>query len=250
VLALSDWLIGHGVTHVAIEHSAGAWEPIYEALKQAFTVLLINPAHVTDVKDIQWIADLLAYGLVQGQVITPAALQEAPRSSRRTRLTGVALGFIMLLAIYGVWTTGNRVDPKPPPPSVRWQQLQVEYQHPAGDPLTLPLPILERTPEGVPVEVTLESASASWLQFDRERLQVQGTPPITAGDQTYQLIVRAQAQDGDESRLQLSLTITGQPQLPPSTADALSAPSPDSPQPLSPDRPSDTAGPKRIWHSW
>jgi hypothetical protein len=256
MVVLSDWLAGHGVTHVAIEHSAGFWKPLYHTLQQAFTVLLINPAHVTDVKDIQWIADLLAYGLVQGQVITPSALQEAPHTPRRMRLAGLAALFITLLAIYGGWTIGSRVDSESPlaplPASVRWQQLQVHYQHPAGEPFTLPLPTLERTPEGVPVEVVLETpnALASWLQLDRERLQLQGTAPITAEEQTYQLIVRAQPEHGSESRLRLYLTITGQLQLPPSVTDAPSPPPPDSPQPLRPDPPPDTAGPRRIWHSW
>jgi hypothetical protein len=187
VVVLSDWLAGHGVTHVAMEHNDGSCKPFYLALWRAFTVLLINPAQVTDGKDMRRIADLLAHGLVQGQVITPSALQEAPQISRRERLSVVAALFIVILAIYGVWQTGNRMDLEPAlvpllPPSVRWQHLQVDYQHPAGEPLTLPLLTLERTPEGVNVAVMLEtsSARASWLQLDRERLEMRGTAPITA----------------------------------------------------------------------
>ena len=112
VVVLSNWLAGHGVTHVAIKPSAGSWKPLYQALQQAFTVRLIDPAHATDV-DIQRIADLLAYGLVQSQVITPSALQEAPPTSRRARLALVAVLCTVLLAIYGVWMTGSRVDPNP-----------------------------------------------------------------------------------------------------------------------------------------
>jgi hypothetical protein len=100
VVVLSNWLAGHAVTHVAIKHSAGAWKPLYQALQQAFTVLLIDPTHVTDVKDIQRIADLLAYGLVQGQVITPR-LFKASHTSRRARLAVVAVLFPVLLSIYG-----------------------------------------------------------------------------------------------------------------------------------------------------
>jgi hypothetical protein len=256
VIVLSNWLAGHGVTHVAIEHSARAWKPLYQALQQAFTVLLINPTHVTDAKDIQRIADLLAYGLVQGQVITPAILQEAPRSPRRRRLAVVAMLFVMLLSVYGVLSTGSRVHPKPSPvpspPSVRWQQLQMSYQYPAGKPFTLPLPTLERTPERVPVEVMLEtsSAGANWLQLDRERLLMQGTPPITAEGQTYQLVVRAKAEGGSESQLRLSLTITGQHHPPQSATDPLPFPLPRSPQQQRPDRPPATDGVMKLWHSW
>ena len=117
---------------------------------------------------------------------------------------------------------------------------------------TLPLPALERTPEKVPVKVMLEPsmATASWLQFDRERLQMQGTAPLTAAGQTYQLMVRAQAEHGSESRLQVALTITGQPQPPPSAADSPPPSPPPSPQPQSPDRPSDASGTMKIWHFW
>jgi len=256
VVVLSNWLAGHGVTHVAIKPSNGSWKPLHQALQQAFTVLLIDPVRATEV-DIQRIADLLAYGLVQSEVITPAALQEAPHIPRRTRLALVAVLFTVLLAIYGMWKTGSLVDPRLPStlaplPSVRWQQLQVNYQHSAGEPFTLPLPTLERTPEKVPFKVMLEPsvATSSWLPLDREQIQMQGTVPLTAVGQTYQLFVRAQAEHGNESRLQLSLTITGQPQPPLSGTDSPPPPPPLSPQPQGPDRPSDTPGTMKIWHFW
>jgi len=46
---------------VAIEPSAGL-DAAYHTLPAGLTVLRINPAHVTDVQDLQWSADLLAYG--------------------------------------------------------------------------------------------------------------------------------------------------------------------------------------------
>ena len=49
VVVLSNWLAGHGVTHVAIKPSAESWKPLYQALQQAFTVLLIDPAQATEV---------------------------------------------------------------------------------------------------------------------------------------------------------------------------------------------------------
>ena len=115
---LSNWLAGHGVTHVAIKPSAGSWKPLYRALQQAFTVLLIDPAHATEV-DIQRIADLLAYGLVQSQVITPSALQEAPhthphpstRSSAVIFLLAHQVGFI--LRMHGFLLSGQRIPDLP-----------------------------------------------------------------------------------------------------------------------------------------
>jgi hypothetical protein len=102
---------------------------------------------------------------------------------------------------------------QPPPHSVRWQPLRVSYRCPAGEPFVFPLPTLARTPEGMPVEVTLEASGdvPSWLQFDRERLQIGGTAPLTADDQTYQLTLRAHAEQGSDSRLLVLLTIIGQP---------------------------------------
>jgi Putative Ig domain len=117
-----------------------------------------------------------------------------------------------------LWRSSNHVGPEqahwqPPPHSVRWQPLQVSYRCPAGKPFVFPLPTLARTPEGMPVEVTLEASGdvPSWLQLDRERLQIGGTAPLTADDQTYQLTIRAHAEQGSDSRLLVLLTIIGQP---------------------------------------
>src|SRR5262245_19267406 len=110
MVVLSSWLVDHGVTHVAIQLSVGSCKPLYETLQQSFTVLLIDPAHATSVQDVQRLADLLAYGLVQAQAITPADRPEPTRMSRRRRLAMVAALCIMLLTIYGVWLTGSLVD--------------------------------------------------------------------------------------------------------------------------------------------
>jgi transposase len=76
LLALADWLQEHQVTHVAMESTGVYWKPIYNLLEEAFTVLVVNAQHIkavagrkTDVKDAQWIADLLRHGLVRGSYI-------------------------------------------------------------------------------------------------------------------------------------------------------------------------------------
>ena len=79
VLALSDWLRDAGCTHVAMESTSTYWRPIYNLLEGQFEVLVANAYHIkqvpgrkTDVKDAEWIADLLRHGLLRGSFIPPA----------------------------------------------------------------------------------------------------------------------------------------------------------------------------------
>jgi transposase len=83
LLALSDWLAEQGVTHVAMESTGVFWKPIFNLLEGLFEVLLINPRHFkqvpgrkTDVKDCQWIAQLLQCGLLRGSFIPPKPIRE------------------------------------------------------------------------------------------------------------------------------------------------------------------------------
>ncbi|WP_347246575.1 IS110 family transposase [Thermogutta sp.] len=77
ILALLDWVSAKGCTHVAMESTGVYWKPIYNLLEQAeITALVVNAAHIkavpgrkTDVKDAEWIADLLRHGLLQGSYI-------------------------------------------------------------------------------------------------------------------------------------------------------------------------------------
>ena len=72
LLALSDWLASEGVTHVAMESTGVYWKPIYNLLEGSFELLLANARHIkavpgrkTDVRDCEWIADLLRHGLLK-----------------------------------------------------------------------------------------------------------------------------------------------------------------------------------------
>ena len=78
LLALSDWLSSHEMTHVAMESTGEYWKPVYNILEGNFTVLVVNVQHVktvpgrkTDIKDAEWLAELLQYGLLQGSFILP-----------------------------------------------------------------------------------------------------------------------------------------------------------------------------------
>ncbi|MBW1690463.1 MAG: IS110 family transposase [Deltaproteobacteria bacterium] len=83
LLLLHDWLGAHKVTHVAMESTGVYWKPVYNLLEEDFTILLVNAAHIkavpgrkTDVKDCEWIADLLAHGLLKGSFIPPEPIRD------------------------------------------------------------------------------------------------------------------------------------------------------------------------------
>lgn len=83
LLVLHDWLMAYGVTHVAMESTGIYWKPVFNLLEGSFTVLLVNAAHIknvpgrkTDVKDCEWIADLLSHGLLKGSFIPPEPLRD------------------------------------------------------------------------------------------------------------------------------------------------------------------------------
>jgi transposase len=77
LLELADWLVERGVTPVAMESTGVFWKPIYNLLEGlALTLLVVNARHIkavpgrkTDVKDAEWIADLLRHGLLRGSYI-------------------------------------------------------------------------------------------------------------------------------------------------------------------------------------
>ncbi len=78
LLALVDWLTANQITHVAMESTGEFWKPVYNLLEGSFTVVVANAQHIktvpgrkTDVKDAEWIADLLRHGLLKGSFIPP-----------------------------------------------------------------------------------------------------------------------------------------------------------------------------------
>jgi transposase len=73
---LSDWLTEQGVTHVAMESTGSYWKPIFNVLEERFELVLVNARHLqavpgrkTDVKDAEWIADLLRHGLLKASFV-------------------------------------------------------------------------------------------------------------------------------------------------------------------------------------
>jgi transposase len=83
LLALLDWLVAEGCTHVAIESTGIYWRPVFNLLEGQLEVILVNARHIkavpgrkTDVKDSEWLAELLRHGLLKASFIAPAEIRE------------------------------------------------------------------------------------------------------------------------------------------------------------------------------
>jgi transposase len=83
LLELRDWLQENSCTHVAIESTGIFWRPVFHILEDVVTVLLVNANHMkqvpgkkTDLKDAQWIARLLRWGLLKPSLIPPSPIRD------------------------------------------------------------------------------------------------------------------------------------------------------------------------------
>ena len=81
--AMAKWLASQQVTHLAMESTGVFWRPIFNILESQFSVILVNaqhmkavPGHKTDVKDSEWIAELLRHGLLRASFIPPKAIRD------------------------------------------------------------------------------------------------------------------------------------------------------------------------------
>lgn len=93
LLTLADWLRAADCTQVAMESTGVYWKPVYNLLEGQCVVLVVNAQHIkavpgrkTDLKDAEWIADLLQHGLLRGSFI-PDRPQRELRDLTRTRTT-------------------------------------------------------------------------------------------------------------------------------------------------------------------
>ena len=92
LLTLREWLLSEGCTHVAMESTGVYWKPIYAILEGAFQIVVANAQHVkkvpgrkTDVKDAEWIADLLCHGLLRSSFVPPQPIRELRELTRYRR---------------------------------------------------------------------------------------------------------------------------------------------------------------------
>jgi transposase len=95
LLRLSDWLTVSRCTHIGLESTGAYWKPVHNILEGSFEVWLLNAQHIkavpgrkTDVKDTQWIAELLSHGLVRPSFIPPRPQRDL-RELTRHRTTFV-----------------------------------------------------------------------------------------------------------------------------------------------------------------
>jgi transposase len=93
LLELLDWLYEWELTHVAMESTGDYWKPVFNVLEDTFEVWLVNAQHVkhvsgrkTDVKDSEWLAELMLHGLLKPSFI-PTKPQRALREMTRYRTT-------------------------------------------------------------------------------------------------------------------------------------------------------------------
>jgi len=92
LIELSEWLTETKCTHVAMEATGVYWKPVWHILADdGFQLVLANAAHIknvpgrkSDVKDSDWISDLLAHGLIRPSFVPDGPTQEM-RTFLRTR---------------------------------------------------------------------------------------------------------------------------------------------------------------------
>jgi len=82
ILRLRTWLTAQGCTHVAMESTGVYWRPVFNLLEDCLVVVLANAQHIkavpgrkTDVRDCEWLAELLAHGLIRASFIPPADIR-------------------------------------------------------------------------------------------------------------------------------------------------------------------------------
>ena len=92
LMGLREWLLSGGCTHVAMESTGVYWKPIYAILEGAFEIVVANAQHVkrvpgrkTDVKDAEWIADLLCHCLLRPSFVPPSPIRELRDLTRYRR---------------------------------------------------------------------------------------------------------------------------------------------------------------------
>ena len=92
LLGLRDWLFSQGCTHLAMESTGVYWKPVYAVLEGQLEIVVANAQHVkkvpgrkTDVKDAEWLADLLCHELLRPSFVPPKPIRELRDLTRYRR---------------------------------------------------------------------------------------------------------------------------------------------------------------------
>ena len=90
--ALRDWLTELGVTHVGMESTGIYWVPVFRVLEGGFELIVGNAQHIknvpgrkTDVKDSEWLAQLVRCGLIRPSFVPPLPIRELRELTRLRR---------------------------------------------------------------------------------------------------------------------------------------------------------------------
>jgi transposase len=93
---MRDWLVEAGVMIAAMESTSAYWKPVFYCLEEVMEVWLLNAAHMkavpgrkSDVRDAEWIAQLLEHGLLRPSFVPPPDIRRLRMLTRyRDQLTG------------------------------------------------------------------------------------------------------------------------------------------------------------------
>jgi hypothetical protein len=91
---------------VAVESTGVYWKPVFNLIEGTLEVVLVNARHAkavpgrrTDVRDCEWLADLLRHGLLRPSFIPPPGIREL---RELTRYRQVAVGHSILVIAYHI----------------------------------------------------------------------------------------------------------------------------------------------------
>ena len=89
---MRDWLVDCGVTIVAMESTSTYWKPPFYCLEEVMVASLLNAAHMravpgrkSDVRDAEWIAQLLEHGLLAPSFVPSPEIRRLRSQCRRGR---------------------------------------------------------------------------------------------------------------------------------------------------------------------
>ena len=89
---LKEWMQAHSITHVAMESTGVYWKPVFNIIGEDFELILANARHIknvpgrkTDVRDAEWICQLLRAGLLKGSFIPPQNVRELRNLTRHQK---------------------------------------------------------------------------------------------------------------------------------------------------------------------
>jgi transposase len=92
LLSMRTWLLSEGCTHIAMESTGVYWKPVFAILEGELEIVVANAQHVkkvpgrkSDVKDAEWLAELLCHGLLRPSFVPPKPIRELRDLTRYRR---------------------------------------------------------------------------------------------------------------------------------------------------------------------